>query len=64
MLKMTVADLAQRAKVSPNTVVRVEADKPVNPATLAVLRAAFEAAGIRFTDGGCVCSPEPKGDTA
>lgn len=48
MLRWTVAEVAERADVSPNTVTRVEADKSVNTATLKAMQAAYEAAGIVF----------------
>lgn len=46
-------DLAERAGVSANTVERFENGraKPT-PATQKVIRQAFEAAGVRFTDRG------------
>ena len=47
-LKMSVRDLAAKAKVSPNTVTRVEAGLPVNNSTVAAIRAALEAAGVIF----------------
>ena len=51
MLRWTVADVAERADVSPNTVTRVEAEKPVNTATLKAMQAAYEAAGVVFISG-------------
>jgi transcriptional regulator with XRE-family HTH domain len=51
MAKLTVAQLALQADVAPNTITRVEADKSVNTATLRVIQAALEAAGIEFTNG-------------
>jgi transcriptional regulator with XRE-family HTH domain len=48
LLKWKVEDLAKRAEVSPNTVVRFEADKGVNLATLKVIQRALEDAGILF----------------
>ena len=50
-LKWAVRDLADRAQVSPTTVVAVEAEKDVRAATLAVLKNALEAAGVEFTNG-------------
>ncbi len=47
-LKMSVRDLAAAAKVSPNTVTRVEAGLPVNNSTVAAIRSALEAAGVEF----------------
>ena len=55
MLKLTVAEVARMAGVAPNTIVRVEADKSVNSATLQVIRHALEEAGVQFipaNDGG------------
>ena len=51
-LKMSVRDLAAVAKVSPNTITRIEADLPSNNSTVAAIRRALEAAGVEFTDGG------------
>jgi transcriptional regulator with XRE-family HTH domain len=48
MLKWTVAELAQRAEVAPNTVVRFEAEKTVNTGTVATIQRTLEAAGIEF----------------
>ena len=56
ILRMKVAELAELADVSPNTIIRVEADKGVNTTTLKALQAALEGAGIRFA-GECVCPP-------
>ena len=47
-LRWTVADVAVKAGVAPNTVTRVEADKSVNTATLKAMQAAYEIAGIQF----------------
>ncbi|XYD11772.1 helix-turn-helix domain-containing protein [Methylobacterium sp. NMS12] len=59
-LRLSVREVAEAAKVSPNTVTRVEADLPVNTSTLAVLRQALEAAGADFrSDGSVVVSREP-----
>ena len=44
MLKWTVAEVAERAGVAPNTITRVEADKSVNTATLRTMQAGYEAA--------------------
>jgi transcriptional regulator with XRE-family HTH domain len=49
-LKMGVRQLAELARVSPNTVTRIEADLPSNPSTLLAVRAALEAAGVEFID--------------
>ena len=44
--------LAEKAGVSRNTIVRFELEQGgANRATLAVIRQAFEAAGIEFIDG-------------
>jgi hypothetical protein len=50
-LKLGVRDVAQAARVSPTTVIRVEADLPANAATVAAIRTALEAAGAEFTNG-------------
>jgi transcriptional regulator with XRE-family HTH domain len=64
ILRWTVADVAQRSDVAPNTVTRVEADKSVNTTTLKALQAAYEAGGIVFRDGTCVCAPTDKAGEA
>jgi transcriptional regulator with XRE-family HTH domain len=58
-----VRDLARAAGVSANTVVRFENGRVIpNPATLKVLRQAFEAAGILFQDDGGIVPPKKSGD--
>jgi transcriptional regulator with XRE-family HTH domain len=47
-LKMSVRDVGELAKVSPNTVTRVEAGHPVNNSTIVAIRAAFESTGVIF----------------
>lgn len=49
-LKLGVREVAALAKVSPATVTRIEADQPANATTLAALRSALEAAGVKFID--------------
>jgi len=49
-LQLGVRELAARAKVSPNTVTRIERGERTNASTIAVVRAAFEAAGVEFID--------------
>ena len=46
-----VRDLAKAARVSANTVSRLEAGDQLKPATVAAIRAALEAAGVTFTNG-------------
>ena len=50
-LGWTTHDLAKQARVGSNTVTRFENGKPAIPATLTMIRQAFEAAGIEFTNG-------------
>ena len=47
-LKVGVRDLAERAKVSPATITRIEADQPAHASTLSAIRGALEAAGVEF----------------
>ncbi len=47
-LKWGVRELAARAKVSPATITRIEADKPANAATLQALQTALEIGGVEF----------------
>lgn len=60
-LRLTVAEVAEKAEVAPNTILRVEAGKSVNPSTVKALRAAYEDAGMRFTGDECVCAPPGSG---
>lgn len=62
--------LVQEAKVSPNTVAKVEDDEswthgpPVTVATLAKLEAVFEAAGVEILNGQAPGARlRPRGDT-
>lgn len=51
-LQWSVNDLAAAAKLAPNTISSFEVEKRrPNRATLTVIRAAFEAAGVEFTNG-------------
>lgn len=43
-----VRELAAAAKVSPETVVRLEAGETLRPRTVEAIRAALEAAGVEF----------------
>jgi ribosome-binding protein aMBF1 (putative translation factor) len=59
-LGWSVKDLAQRARIAANTVVRFENEKhEANVSTQTVIKQAFEGAGVRFVDGG-VLPPEKK----
>jgi transcriptional regulator with XRE-family HTH domain len=51
-VKLTVLEVAKRAKVSPNTVTRIEAGLPVHNSTIQAIRRVYEAAGVEFTNGG------------
>ncbi len=58
-LRLTVKDLAERARVSANTVVRFENERhEANEVTLHAIRQAFEAAGMRFTEDGGIVPPK------
>jgi transcriptional regulator with XRE-family HTH domain len=50
-LKMSVIDLATAAKVSPGTVVRMEAGEELKERTVEAMQRAFEERGVEFTDG-------------
>ncbi len=52
-------DLADRADVAVRTIVDFEREErsPISN-TLRAIRAAFEAAGMRFDDDGCICPPK------
>lgn len=47
-LSWGVRDLAAAAKVSPDTIARMERGETLYPRTLEAIRAAFEAAGVEF----------------
>jgi transcriptional regulator with XRE-family HTH domain len=49
-LEWGVRDLARHAKVSPNTVARLERGETMQEETIAKLRATLEAAGVEFID--------------
>jgi DNA-binding XRE family transcriptional regulator len=51
-LSWTVRDLAERAGVSHDTIVRIEGGQTLKESTVAKVTAAFEAEGIEFTNGG------------
>ncbi len=51
-LRWTVQQLADRARVNRNTITSFELERTEpNPATLTVIRQAFDAAGVEFTNG-------------
>ncbi len=61
-LGWSVKDLGRHARVSANTVVRFENEKhEANASTVLVIKQAFEAAGVRFTEDGGVVPPERGG---
>jgi transcriptional regulator with XRE-family HTH domain len=51
-LQLGVRELAAKAKVSPATIVRFEASEELRERTVDAIRAALEAAGVEFTNGG------------
>lgn len=57
-LDWSIRDLAREAQVGVSTVARFEngQGEPI-PATVAAIQRAMEAAGVRFTEDGCVCPP-------
>jgi transcriptional regulator with XRE-family HTH domain len=48
---MGVRELAVAAKVSPDTVARLERGESLRERTVDAIRAALEAAGVKFTNG-------------
>jgi len=44
--------------VKAGTISRIENGSDALAGTSAKIRAALEAAGVRFTEDGCVCPPE------
>ncbi len=61
-LSWSVKDLARQAHIAANTVVRFENEKhEANPSTVLVIKQAFEAAGVLFTDDGGIVPPKKSG---
>ena len=52
--RLGVRALAAEARVSPNTITRVEADNASNASTLAAIKRALEAHGAEFLAGNAV----------
>jgi transcriptional regulator with XRE-family HTH domain len=50
-LDLGMRELAQLAKVSPDTIARLERGEALRDRTLTDIRAALEAAGVEFTNG-------------
>ena len=50
-LNIGVRELAKTAKVSTNTVTRLESGELLKPRTVEAVQRALEAAGIEFTNG-------------
>jgi DNA-binding XRE family transcriptional regulator len=58
-LNWSVRDLAKRAHISANTVVRFENEQhEPNATTVLGIKQAFEAAGVRFQDDGGIVPPK------
>ncbi|MBM0205672.1 helix-turn-helix domain-containing protein [Micromonospora sp. STR1s_5] len=49
-LGLGVRELAERARVSTNTITRLEAGEELKPRTVAAVRAALETAGVIFVE--------------
>lgn len=47
-LQLGVRELSALARVSPNTIARLERGEELQPRTLAAIQAALEAAGVEF----------------
>jgi hypothetical protein len=50
-LRVGVLELAAMAKVATGTITRLEAGEELKPRTLEAIQAAFEKAGVEFTNG-------------
>jgi len=50
-LELGVRELATRAKVSTNTIIRFESGEALKERTIEAIRRAFESAGVEFTNG-------------
>ena len=57
-LGWSTRDLAKHSHVGATTIARFEGGKAANPSTLALLKQALEAAGVRFTDDGGIVPPK------
>jgi transcriptional regulator with XRE-family HTH domain len=53
-LNIGVRELAEAAKVSTNTVTRLEAGEALKPRTVEAMQRALEAAGVEFLNGSGV----------
>jgi transcriptional regulator with XRE-family HTH domain len=51
LLDMTVKELASRAKVAPDTIVRFEGGEALRERTVDAIREALARAGVAFTNG-------------
>jgi transcriptional regulator with XRE-family HTH domain len=51
-LQLGVRELAEKAKVSPATIVKFESSGELKERTVDAIRQALEAAGVEFTNGG------------
>jgi transcriptional regulator with XRE-family HTH domain len=51
VLDWTVRELAEKAGVSHDTIVRIEGGERLKDSTIAKVREVFEAAGAQFTNG-------------
>jgi predicted transcriptional regulator len=49
-LEIGVKELAEKASVSTNTIVRLERGEALKPRTIAAIRTALELAGVIFVD--------------
>jgi transcriptional regulator with XRE-family HTH domain len=61
-LNWSTRDLARHAHVGSNTVARFENGKAANASTLTLIKHAFEAAGVRFTEDGGIVPPKKTGE--
>jgi transcriptional regulator with XRE-family HTH domain len=52
LLNMTVKELAARARVATDTIVRLENGQEMKPRTIDAIRMALEAAGVEFLPAG------------
>ena len=50
-LDLGIRELAAAAKVSPDTIARLERGEALKERTIAAVRSALEVAGVEFTDG-------------
>ncbi len=58
MARLKVVELARKAQVAPNTIVRIEGGRKVSTSSLTAVRGALEGSGIEFLERGIRIKPD------